>query len=65
MRCVRDVMTDDVEATTPETPLAAAAQIVTDRKIGCLPVVENKSLVGILTEGDFVQLVANNPAGST
>jgi CBS domain-containing protein len=25
-----------------------------EKKIGCLPVVENGRLVGILTEGDFV-----------
>jgi CBS domain-containing protein len=29
-----------------------------ERKIGCLPVVENRRLVGILTEGDFVALYA-------
>jgi len=56
---VKEVMREDVETTTPDTPLATAAQVMTDRKIGCLPVVENGSLVGILTEGDFVQLVAN------
>ena len=57
---VKEVMTEDVETTTPDTPLATAAQVMTSRKIGCLPVVENESLVGILTEGDFVQLVAND-----
>jgi CBS domain-containing protein len=25
-----------------------------EKKIGCLPVIENGRLVGILTEGDFV-----------
>jgi CBS domain-containing protein len=29
-----------------------------ERKIGCLPVVESGSLVGIVTEADFVALVA-------
>ncbi len=60
---VKEVMTTDVETTTPDTPLATAAHVMTDRRIGCLPVVENGSLVGILTEGDFVRLVANDPAG--
>jgi len=31
---------------------------VSPRKIGCLPVVEGGRLVGILTEADFVGLVA-------
>lgn len=29
-----------------------------ERKIGCLPVIENGKLVGIVTETDFVRLVA-------
>ncbi len=56
---VKEVMTDKVETTTPDTPLAAAARVMADRKVGCLPVIENGSLVGILTEGDFVLLIAN------
>jgi len=29
-----------------------------ERKIGCLPVIENGKLVGIVTETDFVRLVS-------
>jgi CBS domain-containing membrane protein len=55
---VKEVMATDVVTTGPETSLVEAARILTERKIGCLPVVENGRLVGILTEGDFVALVA-------
>jgi CBS domain-containing membrane protein len=55
---VKDVMTTDVLTTTPDTPLAEAARVLMERKIGCLPVLEGGRLVGILTEGDFVALVA-------
>jgi len=55
---VKEVMATDVVTTGPETSLVEAAGILTERKIGCLPVVENGRLVGILTEGDFVALVA-------
>ena len=55
---VKDVMTTEVITTTPDTPLVSAARELTERKIGCLPVVENGRLVGIITEGDFVALVA-------
>jgi CBS domain-containing membrane protein len=55
---VKDVMTTDVTTTTPETPLVDAARVLIERKIGCLPVIENGRLVGILTEGDFVALFA-------
>ncbi|HYL57629.1 MAG TPA: CBS domain-containing protein [Candidatus Acidoferrales bacterium] len=55
---VKDVMTTDVTTTTPETPLVEAARVLIERKIGCLPVLDNGRLVGILTEGDFVALFA-------
>jgi CBS domain-containing protein len=53
---VKEVMTTDVVTTTPDTQLAEAARLMVERKIGCLPVVDNGDLVGILTEGDFVEL---------
>jgi CBS domain-containing protein len=55
---VKDVMTTDVITTSPDTQLAEAAQVLLERKIGCLPVVKNGRLVGIITEVDFVALVA-------
>ncbi len=55
---VKDVMITDVTTTTPETPLVEAARTLLERKIGCLPVVKDGRLVGILTEGDFVALFA-------
>jgi CBS domain-containing protein len=61
---VKDVMATDVVTTGPDTSLVEAARILTERKIGCLPVVENGRLVGILTEGDFVALVARGQGAS-
>ena len=58
---VKDVMATEVVTASPEASLVEAAKILTERKIGCLPVVENGKLVGILTEGDFVALVARQP----
>lgn len=55
---IMEVMTAHPITTTPETPLAEAARVLMERKIGCLPVIENDRLVGILTEGDFVALYA-------
>jgi len=54
---VKEVMITDVITTTPDTPLIEAARVLMEHKIGCLPVVENGRLVGILTEGDFVAMV--------
>ena len=55
---VKEVMTEDVVTATPETPITAAAQMMVDRKIGCLPVVEGNAVVGILSESDIVAAVA-------
>src|SRR6516165_4736474 len=55
---VKEVMTEDVVTATPETLITAAAQMMVDRKIGCLPVVEGGTLVGILSESDIVSAVA-------
>jgi CBS domain-containing membrane protein len=55
---VKEVMTSEVITTTPDTPLAEAAHVLVERKIGCLPVVEGGRLVGIITESDFVALAA-------
>jgi CBS domain-containing membrane protein len=59
---VKEVMTSEVATISPEASLAEAARLLTDRKIGCLPVVDGGRLVGILTEGDFVALVARRRA---
>jgi len=55
---VKEVMSTDLLTTTPDTPLVEAARVLMERKIGCLPVVEDGRLVGIVTEADFVALVA-------
>jgi len=55
---VKEVMTSEVITTTPDTPLAEAAHVLVERKIGCLPVIEGGRLVGIITESDFVALAA-------
>jgi CBS domain-containing membrane protein len=61
---VKEVMSPDPAVVAPDVPLAEAARIMSERKIGCLPVVEGQELVGILTEGDFVALYAAPTAAS-
>jgi len=54
-RKVREIMAAEVETVDPDVDLNAAAQMLLENKIGCLPVVEGAHLVGILTESDFVR----------
>ena len=61
---VRDIMTWEVETIDADEDLSTAAQIMLDNKYGCLPVVEEGALVGILTEADFVKFVAETEVPS-
>ena len=55
---VREVMTTGVITVDPEGDIREAAQTMFENKYGCLPVVEGPRLAGILTESDFVRLMA-------
>jgi len=56
MLLVKDVMTADPVTIGPDAPIAEAARLMLERKLGCLPVIEDGKLAGILTESDFVRL---------
>jgi CBS domain-containing membrane protein len=53
---VSEAMTRDVVVTSPDTWLREAAAEMFHRKLGCLPVVQDGELVGIVTEADFIRL---------
>ncbi len=55
---VKEAMKSDVVTVAPDTPLVEAAKLMLERKIGCLVVTDAGKIAGILTEGDFVKLVA-------
>jgi len=54
---VKEAMVSPVITTTPTTPIQEAACTMIEHKIGCLPVIDNGELQGILTEEDFVRRV--------
>ena len=58
MLVIKDIMTTDPATTTPDTLLSDAARVMLERKIGCLPVLEDGRMVGILTESDFLRFAA-------
>jgi acetoin utilization protein AcuB len=55
---VDQVMTRDVLTVSPTAPLEVAAQIMVDRKIGGLPVVEADLVLGVITETDIFRVFA-------
>jgi len=52
---VSDVMIREPYTITRETTLEKAAQIIYEKRIGCLPVVEDDKIVGILTVNDILK----------
>jgi acetoin utilization protein AcuB len=52
---LRDVMTTNVDSTSPDTPIEEAARQLHMRHIGCLPVLEGQQLVGIITTTDLLR----------
>ncbi len=51
---VGDLMVHDVVSAEPDTTLRQAANLMRGRTIGCLPVLEDGKLVGILTLTDIL-----------
>lgn len=51
---VRACMTPNPTIVSSQTPIVEAAKIMRDRKIGGLPVVDEGTLVGIVTETDLL-----------
>lgn len=57
---IKEAMIDRVHTTSPGASLQEAARIMTSEKIGCLPVIDDNKLIGIITEEDFVKLFVSN-----
>ena len=53
-RQVRDVMTKNPQTVTSKDNIVAAARIMRDSDTGVVPVVENKKIIGLITDRDIV-----------
>lgn len=56
---LREIMQKKVTTVTPDVTVESAVRIAQENKVGCLPVMENGKVVGILTTNDFFYLVLN------
>lgn len=57
---VSEVMTKNVITISPDVTMEDAAQIMIDKKVGGLPVVQEKTkLIGLITETDVLQYFVN------
>jgi len=56
---VKEVMKTKVYTTAPDTPIEEAAMLMRDQKIGCLPVIENNKVVGIISDKDIFKVLVD------
>lgn len=53
---IMNIMKTDVLTVDPELDVCSALSLLLDHRYGCLPVVSDTKLVGIVTEADFLKL---------
>lgn len=53
---VNDIMEQNPITIHPEASIMEAMEIMQEKKIGCLPVVKNSRLVGVITEDNFMNI---------
>ena len=56
-RPVAEVMTSQPVTVWPDEPVEVAARLLVEHAVGCLPVVADEGLVGILTESDLFSVL--------
>ena len=56
---VKEIMKSNVTTTTPSTPVEEAAMVMHDQNVGCLPVLENGRLVGIISDRDIYRVLVD------
>ncbi len=56
---VMEIMNTKVRTVSRDDSLKEAAGLLLEHKYGCLPVIEEDKLVGIITEADFLNLTIN------
>jgi len=57
--CINEVMVTEVATVSPQASLRQAALFLEKHKIGCLPIVADGKLRGIITDTDFVGVAIN------
>jgi CBS domain-containing membrane protein len=53
---IMNIMKTDVTTADPEMDICTAINLLLENKYGCLPIVSEGKLVGIVTEADFMKL---------
>jgi len=54
---IKGIMSDPPITVTADTGISEAARLMVEKKVGCLPVVDGKRLIGLITETDFLKVL--------
>ncbi len=54
---IKDVMKKKIITVAPDTPIGEAAHLMAEKKIGCVPVISEGTLVGLVTTTDILRYV--------
>lgn len=57
---IKDVMTKDVMTTTPDSTIQEVGQILRQKRISGLPVMDGETMVGIITTTDIMKYILDN-----
>jgi acetoin utilization protein AcuB len=60
---IGQIIHDDVITVEPDLPIEEAARIMVDHRFGCLPVVKNDELVGIISDTDVFRVFVEGMGG--
>lgn len=60
MKLLRDVAVRHLLTVEPQGTLRRAAQVMTDRGVGCAVVIDKEKVAGIITERDILKAVAHD-----
>lgn len=58
---VEEIMNSEVETAAPDQPLEDAARMMSENQLGCLPVVEDWRVVGILSASEVAKHLTPGP----
>ncbi len=54
---IKGIMSDPPITVTADTGISAAARLMVEKKVGCLPVVDGNRLIGLVTDTDFLKVL--------
>jgi acetoin utilization protein AcuB len=60
---IGQIIQGEVVAVDPDLPIEEAARIMVDHRFGCLPVVENDELIGIISDTDIFRVFVEAMGG--